>query len=549
MPASIHRGRRTQPVYSRGEVPSFVRLFPAVTGLLLTAGAIAGQPGGSQAPAAAPALTLEAVAARAAAREADTLQSLKVYRPILEVYLQRLGLSASGEPTVRQDSYLLGRFNWFKGPRFQDPDGRWEAPEMALEGVAGERLGFRAHGFAATLAPDWRGLDPVRYTHTHVRRETLGEARCFVIDLTPKKRDDGFVGRIWVEDRTFQIVRFNGINRAAEREHFGRPVRFNVDGWRANVLPGLWLPSYVYVEEATEGDAKAPGAGSLRSQIRLWGYDPRTPPKTSGPAGSHDPAGRVENDLLERLIRAKLLATRGAVEDVLDTVLRNLLAANGLSLEQPVHVRVLLTAPLESFTVGHTLVLSRGLVDVVPDETTLAFMLAHELAHVLLGHQSIDTLLSGTKASSASADTVRGRLRASRTPIEEAAASDKAIELLRSSPYRDGLTTAAAFLRTVTSHANPMANFIEAGISSRLGGSERLHQLANAPAPAGDGANSSAPAALPPGARLALDPWSSRLSLIPNAAQAAGRGLAPLVITPLIPHVAYATAPPLDYRP
>jgi len=49
--------------------------------------------------------------------------------------------------------------------------------------------------------------------------------------------------------------------------------------------------------------------------------------------------------------------------------------------------RMLMTSTLESFSVGHTIVLSRGLIDVLPDEATLAAVLAHELGHVVLRHQ------------------------------------------------------------------------------------------------------------------------------------------------------------------
>lgn len=521
------------------KVPSFLRVLAAVALLALVALSSSGGPVSAQTPT----LTLESVAARAALQETETLQGLKVYRPVIEVYLQRLGPNSAGELAVTQDSYLLGRFNWFKGPRLQDPGGRWEAPEMSLEGVSGERLGFRAHGFAAALAPDWRGLDPARYTFALVRRESLGEARCFVIDVTPKKRDDGFAGRIWVEDRTFQIVRFNGINRAAEREHFGRPVRFNVDGWRANVLPGLWLPSYVYVEEVTDGTGKPPGAGTLRSQIRLWGYDPRMPRRTAGTEEQKTGAASEESALLERLTRAKLLATPGAVEGVLDTVVRNLVVTNDLKLARPVGVRVLLTAPLESFAIGNTLVLSRGLVDVLPDEGALAFMLAHELAHVVLGHPRIEVPQAGKGGAPLTGEELLKPLRAGRNQTEETAANARALELLERSPYKGAQVSAAAFLKTVTSHAGPLPNFIQSGIAGRLSGTEGTSTAAK------DGRDEPGPAALPPGARLALDPWSSRLSLIPNAAQAAGQGLAPLVISPLIPHITYAAAPALDFRP
>ena len=56
------------------------------------------------------------------------------------------------------------------------------------------------------------GLDREHYNFDYVRREFLGEIRCLVFDVTPDKKDkkSRFVGRIWVEDQDFHIVRFNG---------------------------------------------------------------------------------------------------------------------------------------------------------------------------------------------------------------------------------------------------------------------------------------------------------------------------------------------------
>ena len=88
--------------------------------------------------------------------------------------------------------------------------------------------------------------------------------------------------------------------------------------------------------------------------------------------------------------RLGLLAPRGDVDKVLETVVNNLEVTNNLDIEPEIRCRVLMTSTLESFTIGHTIVLSRGLIDVLPDEASLATMLAHEMAHVVLGHR-IDT--------------------------------------------------------------------------------------------------------------------------------------------------------------
>jgi len=51
---------------------------------------------------------------------------------------------------------------------------------------------------------------------------------------------------------------------------------------------------------------------------------------------------------------------------------------------------VILTTPLESLAVGNTILLSKGLVDTLPDENALAAVIAFQLAHIVTGHH-IDT--------------------------------------------------------------------------------------------------------------------------------------------------------------
>jgi len=105
----------------------------------------------------------------------------------------------------------------------------------------------------------------------------------------------------------------------------------------------------------------------------------------------------------------------------------------------------MMTSTLESFTVGHTIVMSRGLIDVVPDEASLATMLAHELSHAILGHRIdssyafFDQLLIDDK------ETFR-HFGFARTPDEERAANTKAVQLLNNSPYKNQLGNAGLFL-------------------------------------------------------------------------------------------------------
>src|SRR5213076_2206333 len=95
----------------------------------------------------------------------------------------------------------------------------------------------------------------------------------------------------------------------------------------------------------------------------------------------------VTSRLLITVSRALSTSPRGEVDTALATVINNLEVTNNIDLEPDVRCRVMMTSTLESFTVGHTIVMSRGLIDVVPDEASLATMLAHELSHAILGHR------------------------------------------------------------------------------------------------------------------------------------------------------------------
>ena len=63
---------------------------------------------------------------------------------------------------------------------------------------------------------------------------------------------------------------------------------------------------------------------------------------------------------------------------------------NNLAFHRPVHCRVLLTDTIEATTVGNTILISKGLIDTLPSEESIASVVALELAHVAMGHH-IDT--------------------------------------------------------------------------------------------------------------------------------------------------------------
>ncbi len=128
---------------------------------------------------------------------------------------------------------------------------------------------FIPEGFSQMVVPDATHFTRGTYEFEYVRREFLGNIRTLVFDVAPNKqgRPGRFVGRIWVEDKQYKIVRFNGTYTSAVDE----ALFFHFDSWRVNVAGGLWMPAFVYVQDA---NALGPDGETIRfkAQTRLWGY-------------------------------------------------------------------------------------------------------------------------------------------------------------------------------------------------------------------------------------------------------------------------------------
>src|SRR4029079_13861633 len=67
---------------------------------------------------------------------------------------------------------------------------------------------------------------------------------------------------------------------------------------------------------------------------------------------------QAEDNVIGRVQKAGLMAPEGEIDKILETVANNIVITNNLEIEPPIRARVLLTAPLESFTIGHTIVMS-----------------------------------------------------------------------------------------------------------------------------------------------------------------------------------------------
>jgi hypothetical protein len=536
--------------------------------LVLSAGPRAQQ----QSPAVGAGLSIEAFVDRFTKAESTLTERMATYHPLVEVYFQHLAPDPTVGTVPTGDDYFIGQFD--NKDRFNLSPLTAGRGWFRRSGLMNRPFGFDyvPSGFAATTVPDRRMLDRTRYEFKFVRREFLDEVRTLVLDVQPKGGDrDGFKGRLWVEDRDFNIVRFNGISREIDRSlsrFFRRALSFHVDSWRVNVQPGVWLPAYVYFEE-TDFDAYKtvpPETPRIKGQMRLWGYELKDTAAQSAFASiqieaavqDNSEQGRqvspvlsqrrwevqAENNILDRLLSAGLLAPAGPVDGVLHTVLNNLQITNELSYDPPLKARVLLTSVLESFIVGRTIVVSRGLIDVLPDEPSLAMVLGHELAHVVLGHLLVDTKFAFADRLIIPDSEVMSTLRFNHTIDEEAAADTKALELLGKSPYQDKLAAAGLFLRAITAQAKALPNLIQPHFGDYVRGEEQSLMPLIEKSPALEPGRLDQVAALPLGARVLMDSWSSRLDF--NRAPAVplywAREKLQLAITPMSPYLRYADA-------
>ena len=401
-----------------------------------------------------------------------------------------------------------------------------------------EHIEFLPAGFAQMAMIDASSFNRKTYKFEYMRREFLGDVRCLVFDVAPLRTGDPgrFVGRIWVEDQTYFIVRANGTyNKKVEDEMY-----FHFDSWRDNPSPGLWIPSITYIEDAVSLDepeaAQSAKPIRFKAQTRIWSYESPTHNRLeeltsilveAGRNVKDDPGSKdlsplegqhrwereAENNVLDRLERIGLIAPESEVEKVLDTVVNNLLVTNNLEVEA--RAKVLLTTPVETFTIGHTIVISRGLIDVLPDEASLALVLATELSHIALGHPT-RTEYAFNDRTMVGDQVVLETFRFTRTPEEVSAASTKAIALLLNSPYKDKMNNAGLFLKALQAHSGRLTNLIQSTLGNDLSRYIEMPEFQDllAKAPSLDEAKLEQIAALPLGSRVRVEPWDNQIHLM-----------------------------------
>ncbi len=502
------------------------------------------------------------------ARENHEIEVINSYHPIVESYVQMFSPKKSEVPILTKDYYYLGQADLSGGKPMGYRSMLSAKDQLPKKGFAEQN--FRPLGFVRMAYIDRSGFDRQHYSFKYVGKEFLGEIRCVTFDVTPLPNagNGRFSGRIWAEDKNYTVVRFNGIYLPVH-EKGGWGSHF--DSWRVNVQPDLWLPAYSFAEETDlkihkleikylNDDERL----SFKAQTRFWGYDLRETARAQefsnltvdGSAGIQDIADgeqrdqspveaqrqwqtQAENNVLAALQRTGLLAPAGEVDKTLDTVVNNLKVTNKLDIEPPVRCRVLTTSTFDLFVVGHVIVVSRGLLDVLPDEATLATILAQELGAIVVSQPVTDRYAFYDLAQLPPLDALK-RLSFKLNNRDREASNAKAIVFLQNSPYKDNLASAGLFLRQFEHDSRNL----RALVSPHLGNSLYVAPQLKGVGPPLQPKNVNQVAALPLGARIKLDPWTDEVELTKTRPTPllSAREKMPFELTPFVPYLTRYTA-------
>ena len=482
-----------------------------------------------------------ALVEKAIAREKVVIKNIQQRTPLVETYIQEMKPDEKLYQIPTGDTYMLNRVDFRKTFTDKPYAARSDKKHGLFKGSGGafasigralhlDKESFNTDGFTDMMFIDPIGFDQQHYVFSYVRREFLGSVRTWEFDVHPKVNGNGrFYGRVWIEDQDGNIVRFNGTYTESQNEDSNKEY-FHFDSWRMNMQPDLWLPVAVYVEESQRIEGgKTVG---LRAQTHFWGYSLTLPTRESEnvsvqvegavdqSADSQDETplqatrqwvSQAENNVIDRLVQAGLLAPPSDFDKTLEQIVVNLAVPNNLNFPDPIHCRILLTTTVEATTIGNTILLSKGLIDTLPNEESIAAVVAFELAHVALGHH-IDTRYAFNDRLLFPDESSFQRIKMNHSDSDNAAAANKAVDYLGASMYKDRLPNAGLYFAQLSdrSHALKQLNTPKLGDSMlKEDGSPWMAALAKQ-APKLNQDDTTQVAALPLGSWLKTDPWDDK---------------------------------------
>ncbi|MGD0521919.1 MAG: hypothetical protein ABSA48_11740 [Terracidiphilus sp.] len=517
-----------------------------------------------------------ALVQKAVAREKVLIKSIRQRTPLVETYIQNTRPDVKLYAVPVSDMYVLSRVDFGKvffdkpfenrAAASSSKSGKHNFFSGSLASMTGlskalglERFTYQPNGFMQMMFLDPTGFDTQHYVFSFVRPEFLGSVRTWVYDVHPKVPGLGrFYGRIWIEDEEGNVVRFNGTYTGPTNSDDASKYYFHFDSWRMNVQPGVWLPVAVYVEETTRTEGNK--SVGLKAQTHFWGYSLKLPTRDSenvsvkvddavdksddsqdvGPLqASRIWVTQAENNVIDRLVEAGMVAplNQGGYENkVLDQIVINLVVPNNLAFTDQLHTRILLTDTIEATTVGNTILISKGLIDTLPNEVSIASVVAMELAHIAMGHH-IDTRYAFNDRLLFPDESTFKRINMYHTDHDNAEAAKRAMEYLQNSMYKDQLPTAGLYYAELVERGKVLKGLNTPRLGDsllKIDGNPWMADLQKM-APKLNWDDLAQSPALPLGSWLKTDPWDDKVHML-NAKRYAPmnpRDKMPFEVTPL----------------
>jgi hypothetical protein len=410
---------------------------------------------------------------KAIAREKVVVQTLKKRTPLVETYIQNMKPDPIMSQAPESDQHFLARVDFGKvindsayagEKRGEGGGGKFGFFKGSLDYIthlsASLHLTYHDSGFVQMLLVDSNSFNRQMYQFSYVRGGFLGSVPVAMFDVQPMKKGavGRFAGRIYIDQNSGSIVRFTGSFSGGTTDV---SEYFHFDSWRTSSPDGLWLPYEVYVEET---DPKSPEHTlKFKAASYIWGYQLKVPTAEedamieTGEGASNTPTTQdmsplaqqrmwvqqAEDNVIDRLYVAGLIDAPSEFDKTMTQIANNILAYNKIPVDRPFKVRTLLTQPLETLSVGNTILISKGLIDTTavftpdgandPQVGNLYALLAFQVAHIVLGHH-IDTKFAFNDRLLFPSEAAFQKLPMYHTDAEDTAAAKKAVDLLSGSP-------------------------------------------------------------------------------------------------------------------
>ena len=528
---------------------------------------------------------------KAILREKEVIKVVKERAPLVETYIQNMKPDPVLLQVPESDQHFLGRVDFNKvinDDAYAENKGNFKGKPAGhfgffshsvgyLTGISSSlRLTFHESGFVQMILMDSNAFDRQHYTFTYIRNDFLGNIPTAVFDVSPiggKKSYGRFFGRIWVETRGGNVVRFNGdfsgtVTTMKEFYHF--------DSWRTNVQEGLWLPTSFYVEESDPRSTSS--TLKFKAINHIWGYVLKVPPPAaentavevqnatdvSQDAPDVSPLGaqrawvqQAEDNVVERLFQAGLLDAPSEFDKTLEALASNILVYNNIQVSTPIRVRTLLTEPLESLAVGNTIIISKSLLDTTSVVTAdgaqqmgnLNAILAFQVAHIILGHR-LDTKYAFNDRLLFPSTSVFERIPMHHTAVDNTEAAKKAIELLSVKELADGQQYFGLYLQQLQQRVKGLTALNQPMIGDALIKSDVDSTFwMQALVPKGiklDVKDLKQQAAMPLSSFLRFDPWTDQLITMHSSFEPilSARDKMPFEVEPVYLKLSYYKPPP-----